>query len=44
MNFSSPDDMFTHSETQTKLTSILQIYSPINVEITLSQFVIYLNW
>ena len=25
MNFSSPDDMLTHSETQTKLTSILQI-------------------
>jgi len=32
MNFSSPDDMFTHSETQ------------VNIEITLSQFVIYLNW
>jgi hypothetical protein len=38
MNFSSPDDMFTHSETQTKLRSILQITLYISLDLLTNKY------
>jgi hypothetical protein len=38
MNFSSPDDIFTHSETQTKLRSILQITIYISLNLLTNKY------
>jgi hypothetical protein len=40
MNFSSPDDMLTHSERQTKLRSILQITFYISLNLLTNKYTI----